>query len=138
MATMPRYDEKSLGEVCDKAFKQIAAVPVSTEYTFSQEALETFDKLFKENASEHLPEPFFPTRNVSGLQICSSLHLILEKQSDEIDAADMAWAVRLCMHHIADAQKLLQFTSFEFIRLFEKSMIVFERCKQQGKPLYPW
>lgn len=92
-----------------EAWMRIAQTPLHMTYDASSEAESAFCNAFQQEHQRHLsmPSSFFRRVMWRVFKYALVYHVLLCKETPEIDAEDVGWAVRVASLHLADARRLL-------------------------------
>lgn len=136
MRDFPMYDEEALGAAVAKAFADLLAVPLHRVYRFGKPAEAAYCEAFRELAGHaDVPESFYRRVLFRTVKYALLYHLLLAKQTDEIDAEDVGWASRLCRQNLVDARRMLTGSLSDLTRMIEAAERVKARLADEGKPL---
>ncbi len=105
------------------------------QYHVTELGFEGFNESFDMLVHDQLPESFYRRIMVRGIRYALMYHLLLKKDSLELDQQDMGWAGRLSALHIQDAVKLLGAQMSEMGRLIQKAEVLRDRLAAEGKPI---
>ncbi|GBR07121.1 DUF3987 domain-containing protein [Asaia siamensis] len=91
------------------AWDKLQETTIHSRYTASPEAVETYTGQFRRLFRDHheVPTSFFRRILWRSFKYALVYHVLLGKETAEIDAADMGWAVRVAELHLQDARRLL-------------------------------
>lgn len=135
MRDFPIYDEESIGLAVTKAFNELTALPLHPTYRFGALAEAAYCEAFRELATDaDIPESFYRRVMFRTIKYALLYHLILGKQTDEIDAEDVGWASRLCRQQLVDAKRMLAGSLSDLSRMIEAAERLRDRLAAQGKP----
>lgn len=105
----PIYDYEQIVCKMHEAWEQIRCMQISKEYHVSEAGLEAFKTAFKlmfKNYQE-IDKSFYRRILWRAIKYALIYHIVLGKESDEIDDIDMTWSSRLTSMHLKDAKWLL-------------------------------
>lgn len=107
MIDFPLYEtidfKNNIKESWDKCLQSIK----HKEYILSDDARDGFKTSFSFLCTLELPESYYRRIMYKGIKYSLIYHVILQKESNVIDAFDMGWAGRICSMHIKDSIELL-------------------------------
>lgn len=134
----PLFNLEMLTKYAKYAFDEVTAKPPHPIYKLGKEATVAFRESFSMLFTEHIPESFFRRILHRGIKYSLYYHLILAKDSDELDTEDIAWGARLAGLHLADVKKLLHAPNLAGIgRLVENARKHRDKLRAQGVELTP-
>jgi hypothetical protein len=105
------------------------------QYHVTELGVEGFNESFDMLVHDQLPDSFYRRIMVRGIRYALLYHLLLKKDSLELDQQDMGWAGRLSALHIQDAVGILGTQISEMGRLIQKAEVLRDRLAAEGKPL---
>ena len=136
MRDFPIYNEKVLGEAVAAAYYDISSLPLHTTYRFGPTAEAAYCEAFRELAGDgDIPESFYRRVMFRTIKYALLYHLILGKDSDQIDAEDVAWASRLCRQQLFDARRMLAGSLGDIRRMLAAAERRRAKSEAEGKPL---
>lgn len=138
------YDKQLLVRVAKEAWEDLGNVTIHETYRLGDEAEAAFRSSFGLLFNEDIPESFYRRVMFKAVKYAMIYHVILKKETDEIDAEDMGWAARVCRMHLTDLQKMLKRKGVksktqdksEFDQIeeyFEKATKLKEKKERDGK-----
>lgn len=135
MRDFPIYDEKAIGAAVGKAFDDIGMLTLHPIYEFGKAAEAAYCEAFRELAGAvEVPESFFRRVMFRTVKYALLYHLILGKDSMEIDAEDIGWACRLCRQQLNDAKRMLAGSLSDLNRMIEAAEALRDRLAAKGEP----
>ncbi|WP_438381614.1 DUF3987 domain-containing protein [Asaia sp. BMEF1] len=108
---MPLYtmDDAPTSRALTEAWERVRTTTLHPLYTASPEAIEVyctqFRRLFRDHAT--VPSSFFRRILWRSFKYALVYHVLLHKETSEIDAGDLGWAIRVAELHLQDARNLL-------------------------------
>jgi len=108
---MPLYtmeDAHTLSALTN-AWDRVRSTPVHPLYTASPEAIEAYCTQFRRLFRNHnnVPASFFRRILWRSFKYALVYHVLLGKETTEIDAGDLGWVIRVAELHLQDARNLL-------------------------------
>jgi hypothetical protein len=109
----PRYNNEQIEAVVAKAWSELTAIQPLKQYTYSPQATAEYDKKFREFGLDIERDgvvnvSFFRRLLQRAHKLALLYHIILGKAAiAEIDAVDVAWAMRLTEWHLRDISKAI-------------------------------
>lgn len=135
------YEEKSILNTLQKAWKKLAEVEIHAEYTFSDEAFEFYDKAFRDQFSggKNTDKVSFIRRlGYRSWKYALIYHITLGKNNNIIDYEDISWAWRICSLHLFDLGRVLdQYNYSELFKTVEQVGMVRRKLLGEGKKITP-
>lgn len=121
-----------------EAWREVKSLELHKQYRVSKKAeqayIDAYKLLFPANNS--VPVSFFRRIMWRSVRYALIYHIVLLKDSDEIDAADMEWAAALTMMHIEDARQLLgSYGLSEFETIIRKAERLRDNFRVVGKSM---
>ncbi len=106
-----------------------------SQYHVSELGVEGFNESFDMLIHDQLADSFYRRIMARGIRYALLYHLLLKKDSLELDQQDMGWAGRLSALHIQDAVEIMETHLSELGRLMQKAEVLRDRLAAEGKPL---
>jgi|SRR5471030_25900 len=133
----PRYDNAAIEEAAALAWAEILALPLHSSYTYTPAALDAFDTHFKElgeniESSGVVAVSFFRRQMQRSHALALAYHIILGKTTAEIDAVDVAWAMKLTNLSLDDIATAIIEKSGKAADILEALMALGERIEGEG------
>ena len=136
MYDYPRFDEEALQAAAGKAFARLQAVPLHPVYRFDKAGNAAYDEAFRQLiGTADIPDSFYRRVMFRVCKYALLYHLILAKETDEIDAEDVSWASRLCRQQMMDARRMLAGSLSDLTRMIEVAERLRGRLATEGKKL---
>lgn len=107
----------------------------AAQYHVTELGVEGFNESFDMLVHDQLAESFYRRIMVRGIRYALLYHLLLKKDSLELDQQDMGWAGRLSALHIQDAVEIVGTQISEMGRLIQKAEALRDRLAAEGKPI---
>jgi len=136
MRDFPLYNEKILSGAVATAFYDISSISLHATYRFGPTAEAAYCEAFRELAGDgDIPESFYRRVMFRTIKYALLYHLILGKDSDQIDAEDVGWASRLCRQQLFDARRMLAGSLGDIRRMLAAAERRKAKSEAEGKPL---
>lgn len=141
---VPVYTTRKHQEIKEEIRKSWAITVASVKhdnYKVSQLGLHAFKESFHflmRDGGVEIPMSFFRRILFRGIKYALLYHVILKKDSDELDDIDFGWAGRVCALHLRDVRDLIREHGYgELERKLQKVEALKEKYKAKGKTLTP-
>ncbi len=135
ITNFPIYNVHRLGDAVKDAWTQIDKVHIYDEYSISDKAMEAFIRNFRIHFEEEVPKSFFRRIQFKNFKYALLYHILLGKNTSEIDEEDMNYAQRITTVHQSDMNSiLLQKKEVNtLVDLVQKAKAVKERVEAKGR-----
>ncbi len=106
------------------------------EYHVTERGVDGFNESFDMLVHDKLPDSFYRRIMTRGIRYALFYHLLLHKDTLELDQQDMGWAGRLSAIHIQDAVALLREHGIDKnLSLAAKAEVLRDRLASEGKSI---
>jgi len=106
---MNEEDRKRLKRIENELRRLLSRTDLSgVELVLSNDALDVFEEVFRDNFKGQVPESFYRRSMFSMFSYAALYHVLLDKRGLEIGNEAMAYAARVVMMHLKDVKKILQ------------------------------
>ena len=134
------FDKPSLTTAARRFFNDVSKVPLHDKYLFGQDAADAYRESFAQLIPANPNLSYFRRSMFRAVKYALIYHVILGKETRELDAEDIGWGARVADLHIADSAKLLRAkkpdgSQSDFAKLEEyvtKARAVKTRLEAQG------
>lgn len=138
----PRFDDEKIDAECERAWAMVKAIELHEKYVYTPEAIKAYDDAFKElsyGAEDDgaISVSFYRRIMQRTHKLALLYHIILGDKSAEINAVDVAWAIRLVKAHIADTARLIILKSPDAHKSLEQVKALEARLQSRGDVLSP-
>lgn len=137
----PIYDMRSYKDRIRSEWDKVVASIQHEKYVVGPDAEDAFRESFSLliPPNEQIPASFFRRIMFRGVRYALLYHVLLGKETDMLDAADMGWAGRICGLHIHDAAWLVGEHGLpDLERLCRRTEELRTRIlEKEGRPLTP-
>ena len=135
------FNKPALTSASKRFFDTFGKMKLHDQYTFGSEAEEAYREAFAQLMPSNPNLSFFRRALFRAIKYALVYHVILGKESSELDAEDIGWGARVADLHVADSGKLLRAKKPDgsqsgFAKLEEyvtKARAVKTRLESQGK-----
>jgi len=139
----PLYSNISVEKEISSEFKKFFSNTFHKNYVFNKDMVEMFKIAFKEivetRFNNNFDESFYRRVMFKTFTYAVIYHLILNKNTVEIDEEDMEYALRVSLIHLYSIQRILSIkteTEFNGIdKTINNSMNVYKKAKEKNQPV---